>query len=547
MRAYQLFMSTTLLLITQTEAFCFNLKGKLMGNDIDATEFTVVVEDSDGTIKSVKPQANGKFTITGVGRGDRISLLKDSNYYGPVVMAVQSGRKIKPYSIARNKDLCQEDGANAIMALRKSAGVSLPIQVDTDGEFGYLKKALASKFFDKDADATVDESCQPSGIETPSGSLSVRAKLSTQSDVDGDGKENADDIDDDNDGLSDTFDPDNDGDGIIDDSDSDNNDQVANRVWNFQQLHLNREDAFNTRVTTVSTETIDNALVEYGGLALQVIDGTSVELNCGGGSEGEDGLKYCSSGGPGRAREPYPDGLALPDEMDSDGDGKGEISAGDTGDFQVAPGATSSEILPGDTFIEEVTDSDNKVTEYAGMINGVVHDVPGIVSITTTLATHTFTYPGDINSIGSAANPIPVPSAGDVVITVTTYLPHYNTGGETRVVPAGVKMIANIPNGPCTYNMGDGQCTGGGSGPGLIPGSLYSNPSTGWQVTSDGVQSTAAEDTPEGEDTTVTYTVNLSGSGGVTGWDSGEQVKVPIQSIDNNGTTAAHNVWFKRQ
>jgi hypothetical protein len=237
----------------------------------------------------------------------------------------------------------------------------------------------------------------------------------------------------------------------------------------------------------------------------------------------------------------------LPDELDADSDGKAEITAGSTGDLQILPGATSSEILPGDTFVEEVTAADGKVTKFVGMINAVVQDVPGIVSITTALGTTTFSWPTNASSPGTTANPILVPSSGDVLVTITTYSPHYNVGSGGRVVPAGIKMIANIPNGPCTFDSITNMCSGGGNGPGLLPGNLYSNPSAGWSVTNDGVQSSTTEDTPEGEDGTVTYTMNLTGTNGVSGWDSGEQIKVPIQSLDNNGGTAAINIWFKRQ
>ncbi len=534
------------------DAFAFRLKGKVIvdADNLSKQDFSIVAELEDGSVQKTDLNARGKFVLRQVTRGARLSLLYQGNFYAPVLLAVENNGRFLPYRKALRNDLCSDTISRGAYVLKRKPRWrrgAMVLQVSTEDELAYSRRRLKKKFLITDDLSSLEQdTCRPAGQGDSEGSLLDR--FYDANDVDGDGKSNDEDIDDDNDGLSDAFDNDNDGDGIFDDADTDNNDQEDLRVWNFQQLHLDREDAYNSRVMTVNKNTIDSALEEYGGLAMQVIDGESVELDCGGSFDGSrTGLSYCSSGGPGRSKEPYPNGLALPDEMDSDGDGKAEISAGSTGDFQVAPGVGSDEIQPGDTFVQEVTDSEGKVSQYIGMINGVVHDVPGIVSIQTAFTTHTFNYPANNNSIGSYNNPIPVPATGDVEITVTTYLPHYSTGGDTRVVPAGLRMITNIPNGPCTGSeSGNGCQSGSTEGPGLLPGSLYSNPSEGWQVVSDGVQSAALTDALEGEDETVTYTVNLTGEGGVTDWDLGEQVKVPIQSMYNNGTTAAHNVWFVR-
>jgi hypothetical protein len=545
----------SLLVLAPAAADAFTLKGKLKAaTDVDLTEFSIVAETGSGEILSAPLSAKGTFVLKGVQAGDRYTLLRSNNYYGPVLIAVKDGKKLFPYQKARAKSLCAGANVRGVMALRKGptgptkASRVLQLALDTELGLAYVKRAVTKKMI-ANALASLDAAtCAPTGVGSAGALRAARigrpAEGDDPQDPDADGEPNDQDVDDDDDGVPDSFDQDNDGDGTLDDTDADNNDRLENRVWNFQQLHLDVQDAYNTRVMTVTTEMIDAALVTFGGLAVQVIDGDTVELDCGGDEEGDAGLPYCISGGTGRAREPYPDGLALPDEMDADGDGKAEIQAGGSGDLQLAPGATSAEIRAGDTFIEEVT-TGGTTTKYVGMINAVVHDVPGIVSIETTLATHTFAWPPDPGSIGTFANPIPVPASGDVEVTVTTYLPHYSIDEGARVVPGRIRMIANIPNGPCTP-MGNG-CGPSDSSPGLLPGSLYSNPSAGWEVVSDGVQSTSDADVPEGEDGTVTYTMNLAGTGGVTGWDSGEYLRVPIQSLDNNGGTAAINVWFQRE
>lgn len=543
-------------IVFSQSAFALTLKGKLSVASGNRSDFTIVAQDPNSeAIVSDQVATNGRFVLRGVKANARMTLLENGNVAGVVVAAVKSGKKYFTLKRAQAKSKCDDAGAVAIMAVRKAPvdskknPVSLNLVFDRDLSTGYLKNTIPSKYLAKTVTADISaDSCAPAGADG-SGALAVHRIATandgppTAGDADGDGQEDSNDQDDDNDGYSDTFDPDNDGDGTLDDTDADNNDKTQGRVWNFQQLHLDLENAYNTRVMSVSAETIDNGLRTYGGLAVQVVAGQTVELNCG---SAESGLSYCRPGGTGRLLEPHPDGLELPEGTDSDNDGKAEITAGQTGDLQVRPGASSSEILPGDTFIEESDDGTGKVTEYVGTINSVVHDVPGIVSIETALGTTNFSWPLNANSAGSMSNPILVPSTGDVLVTVTTYTPHYRIADGTRVVPGKIKMIANIPNGPCTFSAPD-QCVSAGSGPGLLPGALFSNPSSGWEVVSDGVQSLTETNTAEGDDGTVTYTMNLAGSGGVTGWDSGEQVKVPIQSLDNNGGTAAINVWFKRQ
>jgi len=547
-------LSITVLFVLPNVVTAAPLKGKLTVKSgvLDADDFSLLAQAKNGKIRSARIGANGKFSINGATLTDRISVLYRSNFYSPLVLAVARGKTIKTFKAARNSSLCSSSTARVILAAKKKFDGALNIEIDSNLEVAYAKKVAAeqSKNIRQGASGAAATSCLPQGlVESVAQSVARGSNVSplAENDADDDGIPNESDVDDDDDGLTDVFDGDNDGDGVIDDADVDNNDSTAaNQLFYFQQLHLDRADSFHPKLQTVTPAMIDNALVLYGGLALEVKTGSSVELNCGGDADsGALGLPWCTAGGTGRSREPFPSGLEFPEGSDADGDGKGEMTAGSSGDMQLAPGATSAQIQPGDTFVEEVTDEDNVVTQYVGVLNSVVHTVPGVVSITTSVGTYTLDYPASASAVGTYSNPVLVPSTGDVNATITVFPPLYNTVNGL-IVPGVLTFITQIPNGPCTYDSGSGQCSGGGSGPGLIPGSLYSNPSTGWTLSSDGVKSNTTDKTVD-ESESATYTVNLTGTGGVTGWDAGEYLKVPIQALDQNGTTSAHNVIFRRQ
>lgn len=539
-----------LFLLSSFTASAETLKGKLSvkGKTLSAGDFTLVAQTKSHAIRSTPVGTNGKFTFEGVSSSDRISVLYRSNFYSPLVLAVRSGKSLKQFKAAARSRFCRKGNSRVILATKKKSKGALAIEVDPAISLAY-SKSLADDLASlaKGASAKAGTDCLPSGISSSSatGMRTATLHVSAASDPDGDGVSNETDLDDDDDGVADAFDSDNDDDGIVDDADPENNDKNATgQLFYFQQLHLDRENSYHPKIQAVTDAVIDNALRLYGGLALEAKSGVSVELDCGG-AGGSTGLPWCTSGGTGRSREPYPDGKKFPEELDSDGDGKGDVSAGGTGDMQLLPGATSTQILPGDTFIEEVTDSSGGLTKYVGVLNSVVLSVPGIVSITTSEGTYTFDYPALASSIGTYDNPVLVPSTGEVNATFTVYPPVYNTPGG-RIVPGVMTLFKQIPNGPCTYDSISKQCSGGGSGPGLLPGSLYSDVSAGWTIMSDGVRSNTVDKSVE-EATAATYTVNLTGTGGVTGWDAGEYLKVPVQASDSNGTTSAHNVIFRRK
>lgn len=538
------------------EALAAPLKGqvKVVGG-ASISEFSLVSENtSTSKIISTDLSGNGKFTLSNVDAGDRLFILRDRNAYSPVVIAIKKGNKFKTLTAARKSRFCSAGNAQAIMAT-KGKIKNLKITVDTNLGVAYVSQALSKKNLELSAVASVDSSsCLPAGTSSLN-SESIRIKglsksriiiSEDSSDADDDGVPNETDADDDNDGVTDTWDSDNDDDGLVDTSDGDNNDQVDNRVWNFQQLHLNTSEVYNLAIGTVSDETVDAGLVEHGGLAMQVISGTEVELDCG---SGENALPYCSSGGTGRAKEPYPDGLALPDEMDADGDGLAEIEAGPTGDLQIAPGATSTEIRPGDAFIQRVKDSNGNITNYAGTINSVAIDVFGITSITTALGTNTFTYPRTLSTAEATyLNPIMVPSTGSVQVTVTGYPSHFITSAG-RVVPGRFTASVNGIGGACVYQTGSASCvTSEGTSPGMIPGTLFSAPSpSSCSVNNDGVLCDFGTDLALGEESEISYTVNLTGTGGYSDWDSGETIRVSFMVRDNDGGTTGHELYFKRQ
>ncbi|RME60289.1 MAG: hypothetical protein D6780_03620, partial [Candidatus Dadabacteria bacterium] len=521
------------------------LKGKLNTGEKDLSSYQVIAQNSDKTIVRAKVNSKGRFVLKGVKKGALFGLVKNGRYVAPLLFGIKNGKKILTFKKASKKGTCSKNTVEAYMSLKKRVKGRVKIVYDSSKSIAYAKKKVKAKFLSSKNLASIKSNCVPLGV-AQDGTFGLSASSSSvrvlgAADTDGDGEEDSDDLDDDNDGVPDFADQDNDNDGTLDVTDSDNNDKDDTKsVWNFQQLHLDLDEAYNTQVMSVTTDMIDSALKENGGLAINVISGEIVELDC-------SGLSYCSTGGTGRAQEPFPDGQKFPEDQDSDGDGKGEITAGESGDFQLKPGATSSEILPGDTFIEEVTDSSGEVTLYVGTINSVVHDVPGVTKVSTSEETVTVSYPVSSGGKGTVSNPflIDCSSAKGGEVTFTAYSAHYNIGGSKRVVPGKIRFVINVPNGPCTYDQASGQCNSSTSGPGLLPGTLYSNPSTGWAIVSDGIQSTNSTSTDEGEDSPVTFTVDLLGSGGINSISSGEQIKVPLMTLDEYGTTAAVNLWFK--
>jgi hypothetical protein len=152
-------------------------------------------------------------------------------------------------------------------------------------------------------------------------------------------------------------------------------------------------------------------------LTMPVPGGDGVELDCG-------GLGYCSAGGTGRVGD-----QPFPGDFDGDGNGFGSMLGasreGASGrELTLLPHATTSEIGPGDTFIERVK-SGGAESEIPGSLAYAFNTVPALASWTDGSTSGTIDYPAGPNPPGSQENPIVVEgnSQGHVVFEMTFWRP----------------------------------------------------------------------------------------------------------------------------
>lgn len=348
-------------------------------------------------------------------------------------------------------------------------------------------------------------------------------------------------VDPNRDGIPNPYSVDDDGDGILDNYDLvDNNPTGSSSLAAtgteitplFSNLKLAIESSLNANTGTVPTSTeIDAALSAFGTLAMEVMGdsgvGDTVELDCG-------TLSYCSTGGTGDS------GGAFPDTFDSDVDGKGTITPGGTGDFQLTHGANSSQIQAGDTFVQEVLSTDTSVTLVPGMLNFVFHTTPAVNSDPAT----DIVYPAVAGMLGSNGNCISVPASGAVSLTIEAWRPQRpgNTGaGESALMDIGGSLVTiDIPNLPCS---GGGACSG--TGPGNCAIGNYSeadpNLTTGSSSLQDNFVDAAADPA-----NTFTFTIDLVACLDSDPWASGEKLFVDLQMRSPDGDNAAQKFCVQR-
>lgn len=305
----------------------------------------------------------------------------------------------------------------------------------------------------------------------------------------------------------------------------------------FSNLKVDMEKSLNANAGTVTTEQIDNLVSSSQGLAIQVVGGGTVELNC-------TGLSYCSAGGTGKNLSDSSGGSptdapAFPGSYDTDGDGFGTIAAGSTGDFQLSTGATSSEIRSGDTMIEVVDGS----KEIPGILNFAFITTPALQSWSTSEDSGTVAYPVNMGSVGTNANPIQVPADGR--LTLTYWRPQRlaipGAGEGTGYVDIGHLMYtADVPNNP---SSGGGDP---GRGPGNCSAASYSTTDSnlviGAEAPVDQLDDRAADPA-----NTLTFTVDLNTCFGSTVWSSGQQVSLDIQARTADGDNSAQKILLRRK
>lgn len=304
----------------------------------------------------------------------------------------------------------------------------------------------------------------------------------------------------------------------------------------FSNLKLPLESSLNANAG-VDRAQIDAALKGSSTLAIAVPAGDEVELDCG-------RLAYCGPGGTGTILD---GGAAFPGTVDSDGDGFGTITKGVTGDFQLKPNATSTQIGSGDAFIWRST-TGGVETPIPGVLNYQFVTTPAITSFQVNGGTTSgVAYPVAPSDPGTFGTPITVPATGDVSVTFTLWRPQraaISAAGETGdwVDIGGLSYSVDMPNGPSTPGAP------GGPGPGLCPGSTLSTTDPNLTVGGESLLDGARDAVPDTANT-IAFTVNLTScatSKGGGSWDSGEDLKIDIQARTVDGDNAAQMITFRR-
>jgi hypothetical protein len=421
----------------------------------------VVLLEASGRATSTTEQS---FRLTPSGAGARLIVVDaDTSVRGPVVLGIRAKGRVVPVTKARAKKLCARSDARAVTRLRLRGKKTLKLGTLTvAAHFAYPRKVRKAMLDTSAGLARVDADCVPLGAGRLGVTAGTEAGVRTRADQPpGPGDDptaSAGGEDPDGDGLPNAFDADDDGDGVLDNDDPDSKQPLSPdrpRFWVFSNFHQELEDSLNANAMAVTKELIDVALRRASGLAFQVVgDGAEVELDCG-------TLPYCTTGGTDRTAEPYPDGLKFPEDVDANGDGRGTITAGPTGDFQFRPFgsapdgyAASDSLRAGDVFLERYTGGDGALVEVPGMLNFVFHTTPAVQRVVTGVRTYDLVYPVAPDAPGTRANPFHVPTTGDVAVTLTVWRPQRRgiaDAGEAALVDMGnLKLVTNLPNGPCT-------------------------------------------------------------------------------------------------
>lgn len=260
------------------------------------------------------------------------------------------------------------------------------------------------------------------------------------------------------------------------------------------------------------------------------------------------GLTYCSTGGTGRVLGFGGAGSSFPADLDADGDGMGDLVAGQTGDFQLSPGATPDLIRAGDTFVTRVSPGGGGAQEERpGVLNFVFSTTPALTTYSVAGGTSgTVTYPVPPGATGTMTSPIPVP-AGSATVSLTFWRPQRpavageSASSEGFVDVGGLTYVADIPNGPAAPGAGSGS-----AGPGTCR-SGYATTDPDATLSGEGIQDRVTDRAASAANT-LSFSLDLDACLSGTGtWDTGEVLGVDIQAKTPYGDNAAQKIYFVRQ
>lgn len=530
-RLLKLLAVSVLIASTSSLAFAQKIRPiKVQGIDTSLNGATLIALGTDGAAASATI-SNRSASVTPTTSTARL-YVRDAGQIVALIGSPLCGKRCKRSTVVLNAK-----AGKKIRVGKNNNGILL-----AKGKKGKLKKSFKSNV--KESRTTLETSISSKGLASVDiSSLSIREVKGLA----------VDDLDEDNDGLVDSIDSDDDGDGVLDNYDPDTQapqqeegeEQTAFSV--FSNFKLGIENTINLHATGIDTDTLDSLLASTQTLAIGVAgaDEETTELDCG-------ELSYCSSGGTG---EKQTDNSAFPGEAgggnDTDGDGLGEISAGNTGDFQLRTGASSEDISGGDTFIQQITGTDSSSREASGMLNFVFSSTPALKTLSVNEGeAQTIDYDAE-SIIGSTNNCFVAPSTGDVSLTIVGWRPQrpgQTDAGEAEYVDLGLSnIVIDIPNAPCTIS-GMGGCSG--MGPGACSVSAYSTSDENLSVGANSLEDSRG-DVDADSTNTFSFTINLSdclanATNGPITWNNEETLFVDLQFASSYGDNSAQKFCVKR-
>ena len=433
----RLIVGAITILVLALPAYAIRLKGKLPSGVSSATALSVLSGDETQTT-SIDEDSNSKFSLE-VGGVDARLVLSQSNTTLPVLIAIQTNNgKIISVKKAKKQGICGESGTVGLTAFKKSISgrkslrlkveeiSGTPAWVSVNNIKGFRGKAKfnkrgAKRVASKTHAAEINSDCSLKGNASNFGlsatvsGASVGTRLSEQDgDTDGDGNPNQTDIDHDDDGVLNNYDS--------------NFTASSDSFRIFTNLKTGLENTLNSNIATVSDSEKTALLQSTQSMAIEVKaqTGETAELFCGPSSSG---LEYCRPGGTGVISGST---TAFPDDVNSDGDDGGTITAGDTGDFQLLTKVTSKDnIGSGDSLTQVVTDADGNETRYLTNLQFAFTEIPALQSLVLDpdgTATSLFTessYPVASSGSGTMNNPFSVTanSDGNFILRIVSYGP----------------------------------------------------------------------------------------------------------------------------